>query len=102
MTTPVSTPGALRNFTHKDFPVFWSGCENRPPAKGAVKPGDVFPPEPTITGQDSTNADKLVALGYLPADPNDERWEYISGTFMVGDYNFSWSASEGKWIPGPG
>ncbi len=102
MTAPVSNPGVLRNFTRQDFPVFWSGCENRGPVKGAVKPMDEFPPDPAITAQNSTNAAKLVGLGYLPANGADPEWESMTnGMFAVGDFWFTWSEEDGRWYPGP-
>ena len=105
MTEPaLSEPGVLRNFTAPDFPAYWGqdtggGGE---PVKGAAKPGDVFPEDPAVTGQDGTNAAKLKGLGYLPANGADPAWEYITGTIRIGEWNFGWSSEDGDWIQGPG
>jgi hypothetical protein len=70
------------------------------PFKGAVKPGDVFPAESTITASDSTNAAKLgvpapPGLGYVPAKPD----AWTTGQKMtVGTYDFNWSGA--AWAAG--
>lgn len=63
--------------------------------KGAVKNGDSFPPEPTVTAQDATNAAKLTPLGYVAAAPA----AWTSGQKMtVGAFSFNWSGT--AWAAG--
>jgi hypothetical protein len=63
--------------------------------KGAAKPGDVFPAEPTVTASDSTNAAKLGPLGYV-ANPTTA-WT-TGQKITVGTYIFNWSGS--AWAAG--
>lgn len=63
------------------------------PDKGAVKPGDVFPAETTITASDQTNADKLAGLGYVKSGL------WTTGDKMtVGTFDFYWDGT--KWAAG--
>jgi hypothetical protein len=63
--------------------------------KGVAKNGDVFPPEATVTAEDSTNAAKLAGLGYV-ASPTSN---WTSGQFMtVGAYRFNWNGT--AWVAG--
>lgn len=64
--------------------------------QNAVQPGDIYPPEPTVTAQDSTNAAKLVALGYTPA--TNVAWA-AGEFFTVGTRQFNWSGA--AWAAGP-
>lgn len=57
------------------------------PNKGAAKPGDVFPNEPTVTASDSTNAAKLAPLGYV-ASPLTV-WT-TTQKILVNTYAFHW------------
>lgn len=61
--------------------------------KGAAKPGDVFPYEPTVTAEDPTNAAKLDGLGYI-ADPQTP-WTTGQG-ITLGIYNFHWTGTVWK------
>jgi hypothetical protein len=66
------------------------------PNKAAVKAGDSFGNEPTITGSDATNAGKLAALGYVAAPPGTA---WASGEqFTVNTYPFNWSGT--AWAAG--
>lgn len=58
--------------------------------KAAAKPGDTFSEEPTITAQDSTNAAKLVALGYIAAPAS--AWTENQG-ITIGFHEFSWTGT---------
>ena len=60
------------------------------PNKGAAKPGDVFPNEPTITASDATNAAKLGPLGYV-AEPTTA-WTTGQG-ITVNGYAFHWAGA---------
>jgi hypothetical protein len=65
------------------------------PVKGAAKPGDVFPNEPTITASDTANAAKLGPLGYV-ANPATA---WTSGQHItVNGFQFSWTGS--FWVAG--
>jgi hypothetical protein len=57
------------------------------PVKGAAKPGNVFPNEPTVTASDAPNAAKLDGLGYV-ADPQTP-WATGEG-ITVNGFAFSW------------
>ena len=69
----------LRNFTAQDFEDFHNAVPpTHTPDKLAVRPGDHFPPEPTVDAGTS-NAERLAAfqaLGYV-VDPTvpDPDWE---------------------------
>jgi len=63
--------------------------------KGAAKPGDVFPAEPTITASDATNAAKLAGLGFI-ANPTTA-W-LTTQKMTVGTFDFHWSAT--AWVAG--
>lgn len=66
------------------------------PYKGAAKPGDVFPNEPTITASDTTNAAKLAGLGYVAAS-GAAAW--TTGQHMtVNTFSFNWSGT--AWAAG--
>lgn len=68
---------------------------NTLPFKGAAKPGDVFPNEPTITGSDAPNAALLAGLGYV-ADPQTP---WTSGqAITVNTFAFNWSGT--AWAAG--
>ncbi|MDN4616409.1 hypothetical protein P5G50_18330 [Leifsonia sp. F6_8S_P_1B] len=63
--------------------------------KASAAPGTVFPAEATVTAQDSTNAGKLAALGYV-ANPTTA---WTSGQkITVGSYDFNWSGT--AWAAG--
>lgn len=64
--------------------------------KSEAKPATRYPAEPTLTGMDQVNADKLAGLGYV-ADPTMAwaSWDYIE----IGLYWFTWDGT--KWAPQP-
>ena len=64
-------------------------------SKGNAKPGDVFPPESTVTAEDATNAAKLDALGYV-ANPQTP-W-LASEKILIGPHAFSWYGND--WAAG--
>jgi hypothetical protein len=64
--------------------------------KGAAKPGDIFPTEPTVTASDSTNAAKLGPLGYVP---NPTTAWTTGQKITVGAYDFNCSGG-GTWAAG--
>lgn len=66
------------------------------PNKAAVKPGDVFPTEPTITASDAANAAKLTPLGYT-VDPATEPWTSGQKTTVNG-FDFHWNGT--AWASG--
>jgi len=65
------------------------------PFKGAAKPGDVFPNEPTILASDAGNAAKLGPLGYV-ANPTSA-WT-TGQKITVNGYDFNWSGA--AWAAG--
>ena len=76
----------------------WNGTQWKPGEvadRGAAEPGDVFPAEPSVTAEDTTNAAKLTGLGYvaLPATV----WTTGQG-ITIGTFRFSWDGS--AWDPG--
>lgn len=73
----------------------WGETGPAPLNKAAAAPGDVFPTEPTVTAQDSTNAAKLAALGYVAAPTS----AWTSGqAITIGAFLFNWSGS--AWAAG--
>ena len=57
--------------------------------------GAVFPPEATITAEDSTNAAKLAGLGYVAVPGTN----WGAGQYMtVGTYKFHWNGT--IWVAG--
>jgi hypothetical protein len=106
-TVTLSPPDAIGNATSGTFATFTAtlplkgkytivdATGNPLPTKGAAGPGDVFPPEPTITASDSANAAKLAGLGYV-ADPQTA---WTTGEKMtVGTFDFNWSGT--AWAAG--
>lgn len=73
----------------------WGETGPAPLNKAAAAPGQVFPPEPTVTAQDTTNALKLAGLGYV-ANPTGA-WTTGQG-ITIGAFQFSWTGA--VWAPG--
>ena len=65
------------------------------PIKDAAAPGAQFPPEATVTAQDTTNANKLAGLGYV-ANPTSN-WT-TGQAITVGAYQFNWNGT--AWAAG--
>ena len=98
---PENGAGSEGPWDHEYLEVWPFGHPQEPPAppgpdKGAVDPGDVFPAEPTITASDSTNAAKLLPLGYIAA-VGAVMWTF-GQKMTVGTFDFYWAAS--NWAPG--
>lgn len=66
---------------------------NRRWTKMAPQPGMCYPAEPTITGQDQANADKIDGLGYSHPVVAWAGWDYIT----IGMFQFTWDGT--KWLP---
>jgi len=60
----------------------------------AIGPGDTFPPNPSVTAQDATNAAALVGLGYTTSGAAWATGEF----FSIGTYQFNWTGS--AWAAG--
>lgn len=63
--------------------------------RGKAQNGAVFPYEPTVTAQDSTNAAKLGPLGYV-ASPTSN-WT-TGQKITVNGFNFNWTGA--AWAAG--
>lgn len=73
----------------------WGETGPPPLNKAAAAPNDVFPTEPTVTAQDSTNAAKLGPLGYV-ANPTSN-WT-ATQKITVGAFLFHWNGT--IWVAG--
>lgn len=71
-------------------------AELQQPDRSSASPGDVFPADPAITAQDSTNAALLAGLGFIAAPQTV--WTWMQG-INVGPFMFYWDGA--AWQPGP-
>ena len=73
----------------------WGETGPAPLNKAAATVGSVFPPEPTVTAEDATNAAKLGPLGYV-ASPTSN---WTTGQYItIGTFKFNWTGS--AWAAG--
>jgi len=77
-------------------PFHWAGSSWRPrAAPNIAHPGDVFPADPNITGQDDLNA-SMVAVDYV-ASPTTA-WG-AGASVAIGEYYFTWGGAAWTSLP---